>query len=261
MPPAPSMDYEFESNGLTLRGHLAQPPDTDGARPGLVLCHGFPVRGREAAASGKSFPELADRIATEMGWQVLTLNFRGCGQSEGNFSMAGWRDDIHAAVEHLHGLGIADVWLAGTGTGGALCLIEGAQNQSIVGVAVLASPADFQDWAKDPRGLLKHARTVGVVKDASFPANFDTWAAELKELNPEKAAAAFADRSLLVLHGDSDDLVPSTDARAIAHSHGNAELRVITGGGHELRHDPRAVAILLGWLTRDQDTRVRQDSH
>ena len=29
---------------------------------------------------------------------------------------------------------------------------------------------------------------------------------------------------------------------------------VINGAGHELRHDPRAVAVLLGWLGRQQIT-------
>ena len=30
----------------------------------------------------------------------------------------------------------------------------------------------------------------------------------------------------------------------------DAELRIIAGAGHQLRHDPRAVAVLLGWLDR-----------
>ena len=58
---------------------------------------------------------------------------------------------------------------------------------------------------------------------------------------------------ILVLHGDTDDLVPNFDARVIADAHGDAELRIISGGGHELRHDPRAVAVLLGWLARQHD--------
>ena len=31
---------------------------------------------------------------------------------------------------------------------------------------------------------------------------------------------------------------------------GVAELRVIPTAGHRLRHDPRAVALLMGWLQR-----------
>jgi len=42
----------------------------------------------------------------------------------------------------------------------------------------------------------------------------------------------------------------------LAEAHGSAELRVITGAGHRLRHDPRAVAVLLGWLDRQKSLLV-----
>ncbi len=54
------------------------------------------------------------------------------------------------------------------------------------------------------------------------------------------------------MHGDKDDLTPLEDSAEIAEAHGSAEMRVLSGAGHELRHDPRAVAILLGWLRRQQ---------
>jgi hypothetical protein len=54
------------------------------------------------------------------------------------------------------------------------------------------------------------------------------------------------------MHGDRDDLTPLENGRAIAEAHGSAELRVLSGAGHELRHDPRAVAILMGWLRRQR---------
>lgn len=249
---SPRMDYTFMSGDLQLSGHLAEPASTSRKVPGLVLCHGFPVRGREAPASGQSFPELADRIAGEMGWLVLCMNFRGCGRSEGDFSLGGWLDDIAAAVVHVRALGVHDVWLSGYGSGGSLCICEAARDPEIRGVAAMGAPADYNDWHRNPRRLLLHAREVGVVTTEKFPPSFDKWAAEFKDINPEKAAAALAPRPLLILHGEADDLVPSTDARALAEAHRSAELRIIGGGGHEMRHDPRAVAVLLGWLARQR---------
>jgi putative redox protein len=38
----------------------------------------------------------------------------------------------------------------------------------------------------------------------------------------------------------------------LAGQHGSADLRMIAGAGHHLRHDPRAIAILLGWLDRQR---------
>lgn len=249
---APVMDATFESGGLTLSGHLAEPAHPTVEVPGLVLCHGFPTRGRESPQSGKSFPELAERIAAELGWLVLTMNFRGCGKAEGNFSLAGWLDDVHAAVGHVTDLGVDGVWVCGFGTGGSLAVCEGARNPEVRGVAALAAPGDFDDWARHPRRLLLHARQTGVIRDPEFPAQFDRWAAELREVRPREAARDLAPRPLLVVHGDSDDLTPLDDGRAVASAHGSAELRILSGAGHELRHDPRAVAVLLGWLARQQ---------
>ena len=42
------------------------------------------------------------------------------------------------------------------------------------------------------------------------------------------------------------------DSRQLAEAHGSAELRLINGAGHRLRHDPRAIAVLLGWLDRQR---------
>jgi putative redox protein len=58
---------------------------------------------------------------------------------------------------------------------------------------------------------------------------------------------------MLVMHGDDDDTVPVAEARLLAEAHGSAELRIIAGAGHRLRHDPRAVALFLGWLDRQRD--------
>ena len=254
----PVMDYAFESGPLVLSGHLAEPDDPVPDPPGLVLLHGFPTRGRESPQSGLSFPELADRIAGELGWIVLTLNFRGCGKAEGDVSLVGWLDDVAAAVRHVAELGARGVWLAGFGSGGSLAVVEGARNPAVQGVAAMATPADFDDWAKHPRRLLLHARQVQVIKDPDFPLDFDQWSSELKVVRPRQAAASFAPRPLLLLHGDRDDLTPMEDTLSIAEAHGSAEVRVLSGAGHELRHDPRAVAILLGWLRRQRITAETQ---
>jgi putative redox protein len=54
------------------------------------------------------------------------------------------------------------------------------------------------------------------------------------------------------MHGSEDEVVPVLDSRALADAHGSADVRIIDGGGHQLRHDPRAVAVLLGWLDRQR---------
>ena len=252
------MEHRFPSNGNLLAGHLARPPTradvTTG--PAIVLAHGYPSDVNSASAAASALPELADRIASEMGWTALALAFRGCDASEGSFSLRGWLDDLAAAVAHLEAQdAVRGVWLAGFGTGGALSICAAAGIPSVEGVAALGAPADFDDWASHPRRLLEHSREVGMIKDRAFPPDMDAWAKELRELRAVAFAPALAPRPLLVVHGSDDDLVPVFDARVLVDAHGAAELRIVSGAGHRLRHDPRAVAILLGWLDRSSRRR------
>lgn len=250
------VDHRFGSNGNLLAAHLVRPPmraDVTNV-PAVVLAHGYPSDVNAAAVAASALPELAERIAAEMGWVAMALAFRGCGASEGSFSLRGWYDDLLAAVDHLRAHEpISGVWLTGFGTGGALSICAAAERPDVRGVAALGAPADFDDWASHPRRLLEHAREVGMISDPTFPANVDAWARELRELRAAEFAPKLAPRPLLIVHGSEDDLVPVFDARVLVDAHGEAELRIVNGAGHRLRHDPRAVAILLGWLDRQRN--------
>ena len=138
----------------------------------------------------------------------------------------------------------------GFGTGGALAICAAAMDQAIVGVAAVGAPADFDDWAAQPRRLLQHAREIGIISSPGFPPQPELWAREMREIKPVAEARRLAPRPLLLVHGDEDEAVPAFDSRVMADAHGSAELRILSGAGHQLRHEPRAIALLLGWLDR-----------
>jgi putative redox protein len=196
---------------------------------------------------------LIDRIANDLGWAALTFTFRGCGDSEGDFSLQGWVDDLRAAIDHLQTeVQPSGIWLVGTNTGGSLALCVAASDPRIRGCALLGARADFDDWAAQPRRFLEHAREIGAIRRANFPPAFDEWSREFRRFRPIDAAQRFSPRPMLVMHGDDDESVPIADSRLLAEAHGNAELRVLLGAGHRLRHDPRVIAVLIGWLDRQR---------
>ena len=245
------METHFEADGLRLNAYLARPP-RGGARLGLVLCHGFPAGPRGGAASGQTYRELADRLTVELGWAVLTFNFRGTGASAGNFSLGGWLSDLRAAIDTLLAAdGVDAVWLAGFGVGGSLAICAAGEDERVQGVAAFAAPSDFADWAADPTGFLAHAREIGVIRDAGFPHDPEAWARELREIQPLALMGKVPPRPILLVHGDDDSVVPTEHVRELADAaDGMVDLRLLSGAGHRLRHDPRAVAALLGWLGR-----------
>ena len=248
------MDDRVISDGLSLVAHIARPPGrATGGHPAVVLSHGYPTVVESAATAAHTMPELADRIAAEMGWIAIAVALRGCSGSEGQFSIGGWLDDITATVDHIEKeerpLG---VWLAGFGTSGGLAICAGARDHRIRGVATLGAPADFDDWAGQPRRLLEHSREVGLVTDPLFPPSLDAWSKEFRAIRAVHCVQEYAPRPLLVAHGSEDDVVPPFDARVLVDAHGSGELRFVAGAGHRLRHDPRAIAVLLGWLDRQR---------
>jgi uncharacterized protein len=241
----------FQSGQLKLSRYLVHPAARSEPRPGVILCHGFPTGPLDARQSAGTFPELVDRMANELSFAALTFTFRGCGTSEGDFSLQGWVDDLRAAIDHLIvEANPSSVYLVGTSTGGSIATCIAADDPRIRGVALLSPRADFDDWAAQRRRFLEHARDIGAIRTPGFPRSFDDWGREFRRFRPVDAARRFAPRPMLVMHGDDDESIPPADARQISAAHGSAELRILAGAGHRIRHDPRAIAVLLGWLDR-----------
>lgn len=242
---------ELVSEGLHLAAHLARPPGP--ARlPGLIVLPGFPRGPGGAATVGNTYATLTDRIAREAGWAALTFTMRGTGASEGDFSIEGWLADVRAALDALHARSdITGVWLAGFRLGGTLAIVTTAHDERVRGVATFSAPASLESWVREPQWFLEYARRTGVLRTEGFPPDPQAWIRAISNLDPVAAAAQIAPRPWLLVHGTADDVVPIENARRLASAGGgNVELRAVPNGAHRLRHDPRAIAALLGWLDR-----------
>jgi putative redox protein len=237
-----------------LIGQLALPP---GAERGaaLVLCHGFPSAPRGARASGEGYAELAEFLADETGAAVLTFTFRGCGRSAGDFSLNGWIDDLGVAVDWLtQTRNVVEVGVAGFSAGGAVAFCRAARDERISSVAGFAVPAAFDDWSNEPRKFLESCRALGVIRDKAFPADVAAWTHEFAAENARRAMTKMGKRPVILVQGYDDDVVAPNDARvleaALVEHDGDVEVRMLVGAGHRLRHDPRAIAVLVGWASR-----------
>lgn len=249
---AKSSQHQIIGAAGRLNAITVEPEGRRVSYPNLVLVPGFPTAKGGGANSYSTFPALAERIAVAARMRVTTFAFRGIGGSEGNFSLGGWADDLHVAIGEVRRYsGSGELWLAGFGTGGALCIDAAAKDGRIRGVASVGAPADFSDWGSRARDVLNHARLCGAVVDSEFPADMSRWTREFAATSTVRSAERLtSSTSLLVMHGSADESLTSLDARAIADAHQGSELRIIDGGRHHLRHDPRAMAIMIGWLAR-----------
>lgn len=242
--------------GPRLSAFLARPnysAASGSGRHGVVLVHGFPLPGMGEAAPSYGYPQLAVRLAGETGAAVLSVDLRGTGESEGDFSLLGWRADVGAGIDCVRQLaGVEKVWLVGFAAGASLAICVAGTDPSIAGVAAFAPPSEFVDRGTDPRRLLAQARASGLVRSRDFPPDVQAWYREMRDARPAQTVASIPPRPLLIVHGSNDQVVPVADSRELAEAaDSTAELRVVGGAGHMLLHDPRAIALLLGWFDRN----------
>jgi putative redox protein len=90
-----------------------------------------------------------------------------------------------------------------------------------------------------------------MLRSSEAPEDLAAWGRGCTLLVPLEAARSIAPRPMLFVQGTEDDRVPVAEARELAAAAQDAaDLRLLVGAGHHLRADPRAVALLLGWLER-----------
>jgi putative redox protein len=225
--------------GAPVRGHV-------------LLCHDLPRSKGSAADVALTYPALADRLARESGWRVLTAALRGTGDSAGDFSPLGWLDDLTFLAD-AEVPDAARRFVVGFGFGGALALHLAATDERVAGVACLGTPAHLGPLTGhgDADAFLERCRRAGAVSTPGYPPSPEAWTKELSFLDPADDAAALKGRPLLLVCGSGDPEVSQSDARALADAAtGPSELHVVLGAGHWLRADPRVIAILVGWLER-----------
>jgi pimeloyl-ACP methyl ester carboxylesterase len=216
----------------------------------VVLCHDLPRAEASAHDVALTYPSLADRLARETGWRVVTGSLRGAGDSTGDFSPQGWLDDLVVLIESEIPAD-APRWLVGFGFGGVLALHLASVDERVAGVACLGTSSTLESLISAPDSLVERCRRAGVISTAGYPGSTETWAKELSLFQPTEDAALMRGRPMLVVQGSADPFIPVDQARALAAAAtGPTDLRVVLGAGHWLRADPRVIAILAGWLER-----------
>jgi uncharacterized protein len=240
----------FKSDGLKLKGRLFIPEKTP--CPVLCLCHGMP-RGGTADPNDRGYAGLAERF-TEEGFFTVIFNFRGAGESEGNFDIRGWTRDLRSVLGQIYKMKEVEqtkITLMGFSAGAAVSIYTAAQDQRISSVVACACP-DTSRLAKNrelAQTVIADYRKMGVIKDANFPTSLQSWMQGFDEVYSGKWIDKLSPRPILIIHGDQDDVVSPNSAFNLYKRAGEPkEILIINGAGHRLRISEQAMNHALAWL-------------
>ena len=242
----------LEADDIRLSGNLFIPEYGKPSYAAVCISHGIPTTANKPDEGG--YTALARKFCSA-GFVTLFFNFRGTGQSQGNFDLLGWSRDLETAVDFLYEHSEVDrskISLLGFSGGAAVSIYVAANDPRIVSLVSLACPADFVFPEEHPReDIINHFRNVGIIRDENFPSSIDGWFESFNAVAPIKWIADISPRPLYLIHGDKDELVPVEQAhRLYQRAGGPKEINIISDAGHQLRREERAVNASLNWLNK-----------
>jgi fermentation-respiration switch protein FrsA (DUF1100 family) len=189
-----------------------QPVDIQAEDGTALFAWFFPARG-EARATVLYLHGNAENISTHFpnvawlpaaGFNVLALDYRGYGASEGSPTLDGVLMDVDAAMRSLLARPDVDparIIIFGQSLGGALAIHYAAHSAHRGNVRAVVADSPFSDY-----------RRIAREKLAAF---FLTWpfqwmasTAVNNEYSPEASVRSLSPIPLLLIHGDRDSIVP-----------------------------------------------------
>lgn len=163
------------------------------------------------------------------GFNVLALDYRGYGASEGAPSLAGMQLDIDAAMRSLLAHKDVDpnrIIVFGQSLGGALAIYYTAHSTYRDYIRAVIIDSSFSDY-----------RQIAQEKLAGFfltwPFQYLPWLVIDDDYSPAASVAAISPLPLLLIHGDQDRVIPSQHARQLFElAKEPKDLWIVPGAGH-----------------------------
>ncbi len=249
-----TLEFTLDAGGTAIRGKVLVPGGRKKA-PLAVLCHGIPSGTPVEGDPG--YEALAERF-NRNGVAACIFNFRGTGDSDGDFSLPGWIQDLEAVLDAARGAEGAfrdcdprSIAVMGFSGGGAVSMVCAARTGGLRALASLSAPADFSHLItrEGIGGFIAHARSIGIIRDPDYPASEEEYYEGIHACRPVEVVARISPTPILIVHGDGDDTVPVSEARLLYEAAREPkELFIIPGGGHKLRLDPVAMDKAVGWM-------------
>lgn len=240
-PQTVGLDYEDlrlpTADGLTLSAWFL--PSRTPAKGTILFLHGNAQNISTHLASVYWLPE--------RGFNVLLLDYRGYGASQGQPSVPGAQQDIDSAMRYLVARRDIDprrIVVLAQSLGGALglhYLAHSGYRQHLRGAVIDSAFTSYRDIAGEKlRGSW-----------LTWPLSWPLALTVTDDYRPLDAAPLIAPIPLLLLHGDRDEVIPVQHAqRLFEAAREPKQLWIIEGAAHIQSLDQPAVRDrLVSWLT------------
>ena len=200
----------FYNQGQQLNGILHSPTNCETPCPAVAFFHGFTGTKVEPH---RIFVKTARELAA-IGFYVLRFDFRGSGDSEGNFSEMTIGGEISDAIKSIDvltampGVDPERIGILGLSMGGCVAAFVSGQDARVKSTVMWAPLSDDPpDRKNEILERVKNTPTPEEIALANPNIVGKAFYEELPKISPSATIQAFTG-ALLVIHGSGDDVVP-----------------------------------------------------
>lgn len=238
--PAGDSIFEYEirelpaqRDGKHIYGVAYVPLDAGNQMPAVIYAHGYGVTHQNGI-------QYAERLA-EHGYVVYCFDFCGGGngsQSDGSpleMSIFTEQADLETVIGMIRELDYVDqdyVFLFGASQGGLVSGITAAANQEEIRGLILLYPGF--EIVEDAQALFASADDIPETYSMfGWMTVGRTYFEDLLDYDVYSVIGMY-ERDVLLIHGDSDGIVPISSSERALEVYPSAELKVLPGAGHGL---------------------------
>lgn len=225
-----------DSKGNKLLGTLSIPEQADSV---VIISHGF-----QSSKEGKLYIQLQDELNRE-GIGTFRYNYYGHGQLyckgskyrvSKDITLSKSVDSIKAAIEFVRSKGDYGVGLMGSSFGGLISLVAASQDSNIKALALKSPVSEPIKFWRNRIGDERIAKwkQEGILQYNELGENYELNYSFWEDLNiyDTLEMAKNITCPVLIVHGDSDSVVPITESYGLAKIV-STEVKVVKGANHD----------------------------
>lgn len=217
----------------------------------VIACHGF--RGGKENA-GKIIL-LAEKLAG-IGLGLVAFDFEGSGESDGEYARItiskqaqNLMDVIHAVYKEYK----LPIILLGRSLGGTTVLAGGTDEDTVIAYILWSTPVLLRETFNNIMGDVYNQLENGTAllindENGTFQLEPD-FIQDFSNHNMNKYFEQIGNRPVLVIHGQSDEVVKPSNATCIAQAINHASINIIEGADHRFSgQEEYRMDLTLQWL-------------
>lgn len=219
----------------------------------VIACHGF----RGAKENGGRIYSLGEKL-NQIGIGLLAFDFQGSGQSEGQYSnltLTRQAHDLQDVINYAHQQFQLPIVVLGRSFGGSTILAGASQDSRIAGYIFWSTTIFLKETftGLDPAlaDQLEKGNTITLTDEGgNYELDPDLFR-DFANHNMDDYIRAIGNRPVLIMHGLSDEVVPTKNPKHLAQLLPQAQLHLLEGADHRFtQYTAQREDLTIQWLAK-----------